>query len=797
MILKFAIRNIKKHVFLNLIKLFGLSMSLCGILFITLFITNELSYDKYHPKADQVYRFTVTHPNFLNNSHFARMPHSGEIPGMAEYFPEIENYVRLAPIRGGVMMHKHKYYDINQAFICDSTFFELFRVELIIGDSETVLNRPGSMVLSESFAQKVFGDKNPIGEVLSIPTGQFYGEQSDFTIAGVMKDFPQNSHFHPDLISTSLTGQIGWWAWVYLQINENADPEKIANGYPAFLSEWDSKPLDEIQELGHMQKLTDIHLHSDKLREIEANGNVKNLYVLGIGALILLVISMSNYASLNLGMSGFNDKFIAITRVMGSARNTQLKYSLIESLIVLSLAFILAMVISIPLQSVIQAYYGINLLAGNSLMLALIILVFLFLGLFAGIQPVFKKAFNRLNVQTTYKPNHKQSLAMSKSILVVQYAFAILLIVAVFVISMQTRYVLDKSMGAEAENVICLTSVHQSVQKKFPTFKTELLKYNSIQSVSAMMEPPGGETNDMFEFELEGYVPLDENQNNRLGVLPCDYSLADVFQLEFLSGSNFSETFLDNEGAGEYIINESALKQLNYTDPEAIVNKGFKLITNINGIDLPAGKIVGVVKDFHLSNMRMKVNPLVMFKRKNLWLAEIVIALKPGMQENSVSTIEQVWTDQFPEYPFRYEYVGSMYEKVYKTELLQAKLLALFTFLSVFICSIGMLGLSLLMAEQRTKEIGIRKVNGAKVSEILGMLNKEIIIWVLIALVIATPAAYYFMGKWLESFAYKISLSWWIFVLAGAVALGIALITVSWQSWRAATRNPVEALRYE
>ncbi len=797
MILKFAIRNIRKHVFLNLIKIIGLSLSLCGIMFIALFIKNELSYDKYHPKANQIYRFTFTHPNFFNNSHFARMSHSDEIPDMANYFPEIENYVRLAPIAGGVMLHRQKYYDITEAFVCDSTFFQVFDAKLLIGDKKTVLNSPGSMVVSEGFAKKVFGESNPIGEVLSIPPGQYYGEQTDFTIAGVMKDFPQNSHFHPDLITTPATGKIGWWAWVYLQLHDNADPEKIAAGYPAFLAERKNQSLSEIQEVGHMQKLTDIHLHSDKLREIEANGNVRNLYILALGALILLVVSMSNYASLNLGMSGFNDKFIVINRVLGASRSTQFKYSLIESIIVLVAALAIALFISIPLHSIIKTNFALDLFAGKAYMVLLLVMVFFIIGLFAGIQPAFKRIIGRLSMQIAYKPNHKQSLALSKSILVVQYAFAILLIVSVLVISLQTNFVLNNSMGSDAENVICLTSVHQSVQKKFETFKTELLKYNSIQSISAMMEPPGGEANDMFEFELEGYVPLDENQNNLIGILPCDYSVADVFQLEFLSGTDFTETFTDNEGAGEYIINESALKHLKYSNSEAIIGKDFKLITNMDGIDLPAGKIIGVVKDFYLSNMKKKVNPLVLFKRKDLWLAEFVIAFKPGMQQNAISTIEQVWNNQFPEYPFNYEFVGSMYEKIYRTELLQARLLTLFTFLSVFICSMGMLGLSLLMAQQRTKEIGIRKVNGAKVSEILGMLNKEIIVWVLIALVIATPVAYYTMDKWLETYAYKIPLCWWIFVSAGFIALGIALLTVSWQSWRVATRNPVEALRYE
>jgi putative ABC transport system permease protein len=239
------------------------------------------------------------------------------------------------------------------------------------------------------------------------------------------------------------------------------------------------------------------------------------------------------------------------------------------------------------------------------------------------------------------------------------------------------------------------------------------------------------------------------------------------------------------------------LFQLNYSDPDLIVGKQFQLISPVQGIEIPKGKIIGVVKDFHLSGIKKKVRPLVLFKRKNLWMINFVISYKDGRRQEAIDDIRTVWNEIFPAYPFNYEHVSTMYRQVYKTEILQARLLSVFTLLSVFICSMGLLGLSLLISQQRTKEIGIRKVNGAKVSEILAMLNKDFVKWVAIAFVIATPVAYYAMNKWLENFAYKTSLSWWIFALAGLLALGIALITVSFQSWKAATKNPVESLRYE
>jgi putative ABC transport system permease protein len=327
------------------------------------------------------------------------------------------------------------------------------------------------------------------------------------------------------------------------------------------------------------------------------------------------------------------------------------------------------------------------------------------------------------------------------------------------------------------------------------------MKYNSIQSVSAMMEPPGGEANDMFPFEMEGYQPDEQNeQYERIGVFPCDYSFASLFHLSFLSGQNFTEKNLDTEGAGEYIINEAAMKRLCYSDPEKIVGKEFKLIFEQGeqlAITIPQGKIIGVVNDFYLSSLKKEVEPLVLFKRDKLWLLNFVVAFQPRQQKEAIADMRTVWNKLFPEYPFQYEPVGAMYEKVYKAELLQAKLLSVFTIIALFICSMGLFGLALIVTQQRTKEIGVRKVNGAKVSEILNMLNKDFIKWIAVSFVVATPIAWFAMNKWLENFAYKTTLSWWVFALAGALALGIALLTVSFQSWKAASQNPVEALRYE
>ncbi len=802
MIFKVVIRNLLKHPFLNLTKIIGLGLSLTGIIFIGLFLKNELSYDQYHSKADNIYRYTIADPDFLGGKHFARVLNPSYIPELKESIPEIENFTRLMPVRGGLMKYGERFYNTNQAFECDSTFFEVFDAELLLGNKQSVLKNPASMVISGSFAKKVFGDSNPIGKVLTLPAGQFYGAPQDFTVQGVMKDFPPNSHFHPDFVTTPLHDQFEYgWAWTYLVLSKNANPENVKAGIINFLKSNHKENLQEVKMQVYLQKLTDIHLSSQKLREIEPNGSWLNIYVLAIAALILLLISISNYANLNMGMAGFSAKYLFVNKLLGSSKKSVIGYFFSEGLFIIAATSLFALLILFPANSIIAETYGLNLLQGNATAIVLIMLVFSLPTLIFGMMPALNSVFSSL--QTIAKKNSPVALQkgrISHALIVFQYGFSIALIIAVIVISRQTKYALNSSLGVNEDNIVCLESVHASIQQKFKVFKDELLKYNSIEAVSAMMEPPGGEANDMFPFEMEGHQADEQNQEyNRIGVFPCDYSFASIFNLQFLSGQNFSKKNTDVEGSGEYIINEAAMHRLKYTDPAKIIGKEFKLIFSSpgSGIEIPRGKIIGVVEDFHLQSLKNTVEPLVFFKRENLWLINFVISYKPELQAKALTDMETVWNSLFPEYPFQYQYVGAMYKKVYKAELLQAKLLSIFTIIALFISSMGLFGIALISTQHRIKEIGVRKVNGARIFEIVTLLNKDYLIWIVVAFVGAAPIAWITMNRWLETFAYKTILSWWIFALAGILALGIALLTVSVQSWKAATRNPVEALRYE
>jgi putative ABC transport system permease protein len=795
----FAFRNLLNRPFLHFIKIVGLSLALSSILVIVLYMNFELSFDRYHKKADRIYRFTVTNSQFFNGRHFARTHNVSYIPELKNQYPEIINYTRLLPIRGNILKYDDRYVDINQAFECDSTFFQVFDAELVIGNKNTVLHEPGSMVITESFAKKVFGNTNPVGQILTIPPGQYYGRDYDYTVKGVMKDFPGSSHFHPDLIASALEENFQGWAWTYLLLSEGANPGKIEAGFKDFYISRHEGTSEEISIQAHLQKLTDIHLHSDKLREIEANSNMLIIYTLCITILILLLISLTNYANLNIGMTEFTNKFHFVSRVSGSSCFTKLNYFITENIILILFTLVLTAIFAMSTHFIIRKYVGLNLFSGNILLIFVIVFIFSLVSVFTGIAHTFKHRIQFIGrlPGNRFRLNQDKK-GINKGLIVLQYAISIILIVAVFMIHQQTQFALKKSIGGTSDTLICLEEVHSNVQKKFELFKEELLKHHSIESVSAALEPPGGEINDAFRFEMEGYM-ADEtlNSENRIRILPCDYSFASIFELEFLSGGNFTKKNVDNEGSGEYIVNEAAVKYLQHTSPDEIIDKKFQLIWNSDAIKIPEGRIIGVVKNFHFSSLKKEIEPLVLFKRDALWLRNYLISFRAGMQAEGLADLKKVWNNMFPGYPFHYEYVSSMFRKVYKPELLQSRLLSIFSVIALFICSMGLLGLTLLSIQRRTKEIGVRKVNGAQTGEILAMLNVDLIKWIIISFLIAIPLAYLAMNKWLENFAYKAEMSWWIFGLAGMIVLGIALLTVSFQSYRAAIKNPVESLRYE
>ena len=793
MLVRYALRNIRKRFALNLIKIVGLSLGFCGVLFIALFLKRELSYDQGHTKMNRIYRLTTTNPDVFEGAHFARIADAKKINELSQDIPEIESLVRMMPLRDKLLLRDEQYYAINQAFAVDDTFFEIFDVSFGKENTNLPLSDPGSAVISKSLSHKIFGDENPIGAHISLPPGHYNTIETNFTIKGVMDDFPQESHMHPELLIMPGVDAISGWAYVYTLLKTNTNFKEVIPKLSQKLN--DIYGLDtnvETKTEAHLMPLKDIHLTSNLLREIEANGSMSNIYLIAIAGLILLFISLSNFTSLNLGMAAYLEKFLALNQILGSSNRIKMRYFLMESSIVLLCSLVLVVLGAFQLNRFILNHYQSNFLESNLWFSFGVILCLFILGLFAGTYPVFKKSFQAVTLENRIKQS--SSIKTHKILLVTQFAMAIVLLVGVMVITRQTNYALGNSMGAMKDNVLSIPYIHADVQKDFQIFKSELLKQGAIRSVSAMMSPPGGETNDMFPFTIQNAPDTD---NKFIGIFSCDYSFANVFGLPFLSGKNFSEKSIDENGNGEYIINATALKYLGYQDPNEVLDKDFALISPVDNVFLPEGKIIGVVKDFHLSGLQTKVAPLVLFKRENSWLENIAISYDPSLKTTAIGAIEKTWEEMFPNYPMSYYPVSTLYENVYKTELVQKNLILIFALIAILVSAMGVLGLSLMVAQRRFKEIGIRKVNGATISEILVLLNTDFLKWIIIAFIFAVPIAYLGANKWLESFAYKIELNVWMFLLAGGITIITTILTISWNSYKAAKQNPVKSLRTE
>lgn len=800
MLLKLIIRSLLKRFVFTFIKVIGLSLAFSISLAVSLFIIHELNYDHFFSNAERIYRFTVFDQNQLD-THSSKLMDASYVSQMADYFNEIENHVRLASVLGGVIRYDDEFIRINQAFISDSSFFEIFDQELIVGNKSNVLRRPCSVVVSESFARKIFGERDPLGNILTLPQGQYYFESRDFIVTGIMKDFPSNSHMHPEfVISASDEYDLARFTWVYFLLRENADKENLASGFGGFYASMVSGQDNAASVQAHLQNIGDIHLNSNKLREIEINGNLTTIYALMTAAIILLLVAYINYANLNTGMATFHQKFNFISKVNGATDWVIFRSILLENLIIACVATLLSLAFLLVIDILIRQYFNIEIISDHLPIAAMLMICFVLFGLIAGTVPQSYMVLKRI-LGTRKGLVVQGSIFKNKSngvLLVIQYSISFILIVVVFVIFRQTNFAMEKSIGGRS-SIICIENVHSEVQTNFTTFKNELLKYTSVASVSAMLTTPGGETNDRFGFTLEGHEATGDllSSSNSINVLPSDYSIAEVFNLSFLGGENFSKSFDDSFGFGEYIINETAMKSFGYQNAEDIIGKEFQVDTNMDHLVIPKGRIVGVVEDFHLSSLKSKIEPLVLFKRKDLWLLNFVVSFHEGQEKEGLAATEMAWSEVFPEHQFTFSFIEEIYKKIYTAELLQARLLSVFTIVSLFVCAMGLLGMVLLTVNKRTKEIGIRKVNGANVYQIMKLLYWDFLKWIVLSIVIAMPAAYFLSKKWLGNFEYRIELSWWIFIIAGLAVLMVVTATTFSQTNKAANQNPINTLKYE
>lgn len=790
-----AIRNLLKNKQTTLISIAGLVIAFSVILQIGNWCSNELSYDKFQSKADRIYRFTVEESRPEENFywHFARcwQPWRTQLP---VFYPEIETLVELRPIFKQVVKADQNSFYTQQSFAVDSSVFNVFDFNFIAGNSQTALNSKNTVVISESFANKLFPATDALNKSIELPDGEENNNEVPYTITGIYRDMPENSHFHAEMLVhyEKKPVQGNDFAFTYILLKKGTSIDQITNRSAEFIKTHVPENQQKSSTI-HYTPITDIHLKSHIEREIEPNGDIKQVKLFAFVGLGMLFIALINFINLLIASLEKRSKYFNINVAIGARQKHNAMLLIAESLCIATVVILISLLFFKPVSILLTSAGILSKVALQTKVLGLLSISLFALVVVSGVLPLLiirirPSSFFTKNTSTI--PINRKISYVNHPLLVLQFVISIVVIISSLMLNKQNRFLFSKNLGHNNGNIVMLPRGFWAEEPQVLLLKEELMKNPVVQDVSLCMDSPGYLVKDARHVEYAD-IP-EENKRQIVTILPVDANFFSFFNLPLVAGSE--KAHITNQNYENYILNESAIKKLGFKSAEEAIGTRFKLEA-FQGI-IQGGTIVGVVKDFNFTSLYSPIEPTVFFS-KPIWEWRYLIKLTPGNKQKQLAVVRNIWNSVFPEYPFDYEFLEDTYAGYYQKDIVTNKLLSWFSAICIILSSIGLLGIASLLVVRKTKEIGVRKVNGAKVSEILTLLNKDFVKWVIIAFMIATPLAWYAMHKWLENFAYKTELSWWIFALAGLLALGIALLTVSWQSWRAATKNPVEALRYE
>jgi putative ABC transport system permease protein len=762
--------------------------------FIIVWVNHELSYDRFHSNSDRLYRLTFEYDSKVFKSHFART-YAEWVMQIPEYFPEVEQMIRLQSFREARIRIKDSKFYNSRTYNTDSAFFNVFGYELVRGNPDKVLSEPRSVVLSESIANKYFGDEDPVGK--EIYSGhQFDTVMNMYTVTGIMKDFPVNSHVHIDFLgSFDDPEQHVGWAYIYILLHEGNDPGDMLRKFPDFLKQFMDE--DEVSWwTPHLQPVKDIHLYSDKDREIEQNGKAENIYIFIVVAILLVIVALINYSNIHQAEFTKNEDFVTLNRVFGARIKDISKFVAFESALHNFLGFIIALILLLAGLPLFNRSFGYQLDLHRFFVWGQIIfsgILIMSIGIFISLIPVYiikaKEKLIRSGGRNFYI---RRKIFRSKLIILFQFLASVILILSTLLVYLQLDFMLQSGIGSGQKDILVLKNLPVPVLEKYMVFKKEMLASPLISEVSASMEAPGHEVLDAMEFEMDG---MDESLKGELiNVFPVDNNFLDFYDIPLIAGRNFPD-YGGMEASEYYIINRSALKKLGFDNPEDALGHNFKLNFQYPEI-FRGGQIIGVSEDFHFYSLARGIKPMVMFQ-KHIWFWCFLVRVDENNYNDAEAYLNQTWGKIYPDYPIEYQPIDQLYESVYRTEIVQSRILGIFAFLAFLISCLGLLGLVLNSAEIRTREIAIRKISGAGVLKILMLLNREIIMWISLALAAGIPVTIYIIRKWLQEYVYRINIHWWLFAAAALAIIILALLSTSLQTWRAASRNPADSLRYE
>jgi len=777
--LKVAFRKIMRQKVFSFINIAGLTIGMAICILILLWVQDELNYDRFHENADNIYRIVLNDQKYGMRWPVVSIPVG---PSLKQEFPEILDSTRVSDFRGLVTRDEKKYDEIG-AYV-DPSFLEIFSFPFEKGNPKTALSSPPSMVISQKMAEKFFGYEDPLGKNLKL------NNDLDLTVTGIFKNMPRNSYFDLDFLvpfeifeqrDRDPTNWGRFQLYTYILLQDNSSYKELDTKVAGLLQEHDVREGPKLE----LEPLRRIHLYA-----ADGGGDIRYVYIFAIIAAFILAIACINFMNLTTARSSTRAIEIGMRKVTGARRTDLIKQfigeSVLISLIALVCAIMLVLLLLPTLNNMTDKHLTLNPQGNWSLIVGFLGIV-LFTGFLAGSYPaLFLSAFKPVNILrgSLLRTRGGRKKTMFRKVLVVlQFTISIFLIISTLVIFKQLHFIQNKNLGYQKDHIISVPLRGNSSQQ-YEAFKSELLRNSSVLHVTAVSESPIVIGKIHMGYEWEGKDPEKES---RMYEVLVDHDFIKTLDMTILQGRDFSKEYTADISKA-FILNEAAVK---YMDIESPVGKDFSFGDR-------KGTIVGIVKDFHFRPLHEEIEPLVMFCMPGNF-SNLCIRVQPDVSglSGTIRYIESVWNKFAPIFPFQYSFLDATFDRLYRSEQKTGRIFGYFTCLAIFISCLGLFGLAAQISEQRTKEIGIRKVMGASVSAITLLLTKDFMRWIIVSNVIAWPTAYFAMNKWLQNYAYRTSIGLEIFLIAAGLALAIAFLTVSFQSIRAAIANPAHSLRYE
>ncbi|MBX2842634.1 MAG: ABC transporter permease [Flammeovirgaceae bacterium] len=804
--LKITFRQLSRNKLFTLINVIGLSVGLSIAFFIAMFIINELSYERMHSKKERIFRLTMHAQDANYNMHWARQ-NLDWINNIPEIFPEVEELIRFQDYDPRNIVVGENNFKIPYAYSTDAEVFKVFDFNLISGDPATALENPNAVVLTQSMALKFFGKTDPMNKEIAF-MGKNGTEKKHYKVTGIMEDFPSNTHLPINLLTSfdSAEARTGW-AYTYILLKPESPLDQFNNKLPEFIKQ------NTIANVGSnlalpLQPIASIHLHSDLAREIKLNGNISHIYIFGVVGLFVLFLSAINFINLNVAQSLKRVKEIGVRKTLGSSRQNLVVYFLLEANVITLLATILGMILVMVALPYFNQIIPVAIPIITILPIALVIA--LFIGGVAGFYPAFiltrRGAIDAIKSKNGFNPS-KGNFSVKNGLVAFQLILCITLISSALITESQFKFLIEKNLGLEKEQIFAITNIPDEVKYKFHFLQDQLNQQPGVKGVAASMEVPSRAIRDTGPIYAEG---LAEDPQNApvMDIQIIDENFIDLMNVELLAGNNFQKgntneiseenkqnliDYLQGQPR-KYIINETAMKMVGWQSPEEAIGKEFGW--SIGGITLQRGPVIGVIKDFHQESLRSKIDPVVIINEP-IWVRNILVKMDGKNIRQTVASIQNIWKSNFPEYAMEYAFLDEMYNRLYENEQRQLQLIYIFSSLAILIAFLGIFGMLSYTLKTREKEIAVRKILGANLSSLFVLLSKNFIVLTLIGIFITIPLTWYSMDIWLQNYVYRIEITPFNFLAAVLIILLVLGITVSFQMGKVANNNPSNTLRAE